>query len=594
MPSDEAKPNPAPGTAEPSAPSPASTTPGAQVPSPAPGIPDAQASPPSPAAPDSVTPSPAPQASKQRLKLGWRVGAFLVVSALALGEAVVILRQGALKPASAPSVPGERKILYWQDPMHPAYKSDKPGKAPDCGMDLVPVYADEQAKAAPQGERKILYWTDAMTPGSRYDKPGKAPDGMDLIPVYAEQSVIEGQPPEGGFRITPEKQQLIGVQYGEATLQPLSRTIRAVARLGYDETRIVRIHSKIEGWIDQVYVDFTGQLVKKNQPLLTVYSPELLATQDEYLLALRAQDTLGDSSFKEVASGANSLLEAARRRLELWDITDQQIAEIRSSKKTIKALTLYSPADGFVLARNAYEKQRITPETELYSIADLSTIWAIVDLYEYELHDVRIGQRVLLTLPSFPGRNFVGSVNYIYPQLDNTTRTVRVRAEFPNPDFTLKPDMYANAELKIDYGRRLAVPQEAVLDAGNGQVVFVAHDDGYFEPRKVVLGDRVDNRVIVLNGLAAGERVVTSGNFLVDSESALKAAATGMGMPGMPGMSQGGEKKDSAPPAKAAPQAPSMPSMGHSEHKAGEQPSKKDAPIDHSKHQMKPEQNDHD
>ncbi len=581
------------------------------------------------------------QALRQPSRRGWWVAGFLVVLAIALGEAVVILRQGPLKPASAPGVAGERKILYWQDPMHPAYKSDKPGKAPDCGMDLVPiydesgssappkaaterkilywqdpmhpayksdkpgkapdcgmdlvpVYADEQAKAAPQGERQVLYWTDAMNPGSRYDKPGKAPDGMDLVPVYAEASGSEGQPPEGAFKITPEKQQLIGVQYGEVTLQPLTRTIRAVARLSYDETRIVRIHSKIEGWVDRVYVDFTGQLVKKGQPLVDVYSPELVATQDEYLLALRAQDRLGDSSFKEVADGANSLLEAARRRLELWDITDQQIAEIQRNKKAIKALTLYSPADGFVLARSAYEKQRITPETELYSIADLSTVWAIADFYEYEVRDVRIGQRVVLTLASFPGRSFVGKVNYIYPQLDNTTRTLRVRAEFPNPDFTLKPDMYANADLTIDYGRRLAVPQEAVLDAGNGQVVFVARDDGYFEPRKVVLGDRVDNKVIVLSGLSAGERVVTSGNFLIDSESSLKAAASGMGMPGMPGMSQGGENKESKSPAKAEPQAPSMPSMDHSKHQTGEQPPKKEAPMDHSKHQMKPEQNNHD
>ncbi len=542
-----------------------------------------------PAAPATAAPEPSPQTPRQHSKRGWRIAAFLVILAVALGEAVVIIRNGMLAPA--PSATGEKKILYWQDPMHPAYKSDKPGKAPDCGMDLVPVYAE--AKAVPQGERKVLYWTDAMNPGSKYDKPGKAPDGMELVPVYAEESGSEEQPPEGAFKISPEKQQLIGMQYGEVKLQPLTRTIRAVAHLTYDETRVVRIHSKIEGWIDQVYVDFTGQLVKKNQPLLTVYSPELVATQDEYLLALRAQNTLGDSSFKEVANGANSLLEAARRRLELWDITDQQIAEIRKSKKPVKALTLYSPADGFVLARSAYERQRITPETELYSIADLSTVWAIADFYEYEVRDVRIGQRVVLTLASFPGRSFVGRVNYIYPQLDNTTRTLRVRAEFPNPDFTLKPDMYANADLTIDYGRRLAVPQEAVLDSGNGQVVFVARGDGYFEPRKVVLGDRVDNKVIVLSGLNAGERVVTSGNFLVDSESTLKAAASGMGMPGMPGMGQGG--KNESQPQKSSGQAASpMPSKDHSTHQSGQAAPKKDEPMDHSKHQMKPEQNNHD
>jgi len=525
-----------------------------------------------------VTPvlPPTHQAPKQGSKRGWWVVGFLILLGIALGEAVIILRQEIWKPVSAPPPATERRILYWQDPMHPQYKSDKPGKAPDCGMDLVPVYEESAApKAAATGERKILYWQDPMNPQHKSDKPGKAPDGMDLIPVYAEEAGTEGQPSEGAFKITPEKQQLIGVQYGEVALQPLTRTILAVARLAYDETRIVRMHSKIEGWIDKVYVDFTGQLVTKGQPLISVYSPELVATQDEYLLALRARERLGNSAYKEVSTGANSLLEAARKRLELWDISDQQIAEVERTKKPVKALTLYSPASGFILARSAYERQRITPETELYSIADLSTVWAIADFYEYEIRDVRLGQRVVLTLSSFPGRTFVGKVNYIYPQLDNTTRTLRVRAEFPNPDFTLKPDMYANAELKIDYGRRLALPQEAVLDSGTEQLVFVARDDGYFEPRKVVLGDRVDNKVIILSGLKAGEKVVTSGNFLVDSESRLKSAASGMGMPGM---SHGGGagNEPQKPSSQAAPQAPSMPAM------------------DHSKHQMKPEQNNHD
>ncbi len=498
-----------------------------------------------------------PQTAKQGATKGWRVAIFLVVLAIALGEAVVIVRQWLKAPLAAPAAAGGRKVLFWQDPMHPAYKSDKPGQAPDCGMDLVPVYEEAGEPATAGGEQGA-----------------------------------KGALPEGAFKITPEKQQLVGVQYAEVTPQPLTRTIRAVARLSYDETRIVRVHSKIEGWVDKVYVDFTGQLVKKNQPLIDVYSPELLATQDEYLLALRAQDKLGDSAFKEVANGANSLLEAARRRLELWDVTDQQIAEIQKNKKPIKDLTLFSPANGFVLSRNAFEKQRITPETELYSIADLSTVWAIADFFEYEVHDVRIGQRVVLTLPSFPGRGFVGRVSYIYPQLDNTTRTLKVRAEFANPDFTLKPDMYANAELKIDYGRKLALPQEAVLDSGAGQVVFVARDNGYFEPRKVVLGDRVDNRVIVLSGLKSGEKVVTSGNFLVDSESALKAAASGMGMPGMNHGS--GEGQAGKPAAKAVPEASPIPEMDHSKHQMSKPPAKKDAPMDHSQHQVKPEQNSHD
>ena len=241
---------------------------------------------------------------------------------------------------------------------------------------------------------------------------------------------------------------------------------------------------------------------------------------------------------------------------------------------------------GFVTARNAYENQRITPDTELYAIADLSTVWAIADFYEYEIHEVQLGQTVMLTIDSFPGRTFRGKVTYIYPQLDNTTRTLRVRAEFPNPDFTLKPEMYANADLKIDYGQRLAIPQEAVLDSGAEQMVFVALEGGYFEPRKVVLGDRVDNRVIVLSGLKAGEKIVTSGNFLIDSESKLKSAAGGMGIPGMEHGAASGGKTKKSPDAPAPQSAP----MDLSKH----QPQKKGGFMVPSNPQLQPEQNNHD
>ena len=518
----------------------------------------------------------------------------LLLLAVAVGEAVYIFRAPLIarfKPAATSPAPAERRVLYWQDPMHPQYTSDKPGKAPDCGMDLVPVYADQQAKPAPQAERKVLYWTDAMNPGSKYDKPGKAPDGMDLVPVYEESPVPQQEAPKGALRITPEKQQLIGVQYGVVEARVVSKTIRAVAQLTYDETRITKVHSRIAGWIERVYVDFTGQLVKAGQPLLTVYSPDLVATQDEYLLALRARDNLGDSHFRDVADGANSLLEAARKRLELWDISDQQIAEVEKTRKPVTALTLYSPVSGFVTARNSYGKQRITPETELYAIADLSTVWAIADFYEYEARDVQLGQEVALAVSAFPGRSFRGKVTYIYPQLDNSTRTLRARVELPNPDFILKPDMYATAELKIDYGRRLCIPQEAVLDSGTEQVVFVALEGGYFESRKVQLGDRVDNQVIVLSGLKAGEKIVTSGNFLIDSESTLKSALSGMGMPGMDHSKPSGGTSEQKPSESASPQPPAM---DHSQHGKAEKPSMKEEPMDHSKHQKMPEQNNHD
>jgi RND family efflux transporter MFP subunit len=445
----------------------------------------------------------------------------------------------------------ELKVLYWQDPMHPAYKSDKPGKAPDCGMDLVPVYEEDSGQ-------------------------------------------MTANLPEGAFQIPPEKQQLIGVQYGEVAYKPVFKTLRTVGRLTYDETKIVRVHTKVEGWIENVYVDFTGKEVKKGQPLISIYSPELLQTQQEYLLALRGRDELSKSPFHEAVIGGESLLQAARKRLELWDISDEQINELEKSGKPTKTLTLYSPTDGFVLTRDSFPKHRVTPETELYTIADLSTIWVIADVYEYEAPEIKTGQAANVTLAYYPGRAFRGRVDYIYPQLDATTRTLKVRIEIPNPNLTLKPDMYANAELKIDYGRRLVAPQEAVLDSGSEQLVFVAHEGGYFEPRRIRLGPKVDNNFIVLGGLKAGEKIVTSANFLIDSESRLKSSAGGMGMPGM---SHGGgaadEKKATPKESRPTPQA------GHSQHQPAGQPPPQAKPEDHSQHQMnhapqaKPKAEDH-
>ncbi|MGE0127690.1 MAG: efflux RND transporter periplasmic adaptor subunit [Blastocatellales bacterium] len=424
------------------------------------------------------------------------------------------------------------RVLYWQDPMHPAYKSDKPGKAPDCGMDLVPV--------------------------------------------YEEGAEMQSNLPEGAFKISPEKQQLIGVQYGEAAYKPVSKTLRTVGRMAYDETKIVRIHPKFEGWIEKVWVDFTGKLVEKGQPLISIYSPELLQTQQEFLLARRGREELAESTFRGAINASESLYQAARKRLELWDINEAQIAELEKSGSPTKTLTLYAPTNGFVLTRNAFLKQRVTPETELYSIADLSTIWVLADIYEYEAPEIKLGQAVNITLSYSPGHVYRGKVTYVYPQLDSTTRTLKVRIEVPNPGFALKPDMYANIELKIDYGRRLVVPQEAVLDSGSEQTIFIAHEGGYFEPRKVQLGAKVDNNFIILGGLKAGERVVTSANFLIDSESKLKSAAGGMGMPGM---NHGGGAANSKP----------SPQADHSQHQQGAQSAPVAKPEDHSQHQQMPQ-----
>jgi multidrug efflux pump subunit AcrA (membrane-fusion protein) len=422
------------------------------------------------------------------------------------------------------------KVIYYC-PMHPQIQSDKPGTCPICNMNLEKMETEPAAQGKPQGQRKILYWTDAMNPSFRSDKPGKAPDGMDLVPVYEEEAQAGTALPPGVLKISPQKQQLIGVGYSRVIKDSMSKTVHAVARLAYDETRISRIQARVDGWIERVFVDFTGKLVKKGQPLISVYSPQLVSTQRELLLARKSKDTFAGSDFEEAASGAQTLYESTRERLRLWNIPDAEVKEIERRGKPSTSMTLSSPAGGFVVNRNAYPGQRITPETEIYSIADLSTIWALAEIYEYEVPMIKMGQDAVMTLSYVPGKTYKGKVTYIYPEIDKTTRTLKVRMEFPNPDFQLKPDMYANVDIGVDFGRQISIPQEAVMDSGTEQTVFVALEGGYFEPRKIKVGARVGDRFIVVSGLKPGEQVVSSGNFLIDSESQLKSALKGMGSP---------------------------------------------------------------
>lgn len=462
-------------------------------------------------------------------------------------------------------------------PMHPQYKSPKPGTCPICNMTLVKAETPNPEVSGTTGERKILYWQDPMNPANRSDKPGKAPDGMDLVPVYAEEG-SQPQMPPGTVKISAAKQQLIGVTYGEVTSDSLTHTIRTVGRVAYDETKITRIHTKIDGWLDKVFVDFTGKLVTKGQPLISLYSPDLVSTQQEYLLALKAKNYLGQSEYKEIATSTNSLFESSRKRLLLWDIPEEEIQQIEKRGEPMRTLTLYAPSDGFVLAKNAYERQRVTPETELYTIADLSNIWVLADIYEYEIPSVKLGQSTTVTFSAFPGETFRGKITYIYPQLDNMTRTLKVRIELPNSGFKIKPDMYANIELQIGYGEQLSIPEEAVLDSGSEQTVFVVLEGGYFEPRNVQLGAKVGNRFIILNGLNVGEKIVTSGNFLIDSESRLKSATSSMA-----GMNHGTQPANKAGASQNPTGSTSIPGMDHSQHKTSEPQTDKKT-TDHSGH----------
>jgi len=376
----------------------------------------------------------------------------------------------------------ERKVLYWVDPMHPWYKSDKPGIAPDCGMKLVPMYAGEQ------------------------------------LPNRVAANAVQ---------VSPEKQQSIGVEYGTAEYETTADTIRAAARVTLDETKIVKVQTRLEGWIDRVFADFTGKYVKKGDPLATVYSPDALATQQEYLLALRAQHIMHDDAMPAMAAGNDNLVAAARKRLELWDISGPQIDEVGRTGKPIENLTVYAPASGYVTERNAFPKQHVTSDTVLYTLADLSSVWVLADVFEYEAAGVRLGQAATLTLDYLPGRTFYGRVSYILPGVDPASRTLKARIAFDNPGGLLKPDMYGQVEIHTGGARRLMAPESAVLDSGDRQVVYVDRGNGNLEPRPVRVGEHVGGKVEILAGLTAGERIVTSGNFLLDSESQLKAAGGG-------------------------------------------------------------------
>ncbi len=455
----------------------------------------------------------------------------VAVAALAIGTVyggriTALFRRTASADAERPAV-GERKVLYWYDAMNPQNHYDKPGKAPD-GMELVPQYEDAAANSTEQaaaGEKKVLYWYDPMHPAYKSDKPGIAPDcGMQLVPKYADGDAENL--PAGTVKITADRQQLIGVRTSTVEFEPLVRTVRTTGQLAADETKIAHIHVKVSGFIDKVFVDYVGALVKKGQPLVTVYSPDLVATQEEYLIAKRGATSLEKSQIGEVSQGAKSLLNSARERLKLWDISDEQIRKLDETGEITKTLTFYSPISGFVTDRKAYPQAAVNPDMDLYVINDLSTIWLNADVYEYEAPFVKVGQRAEMQLSYYPGKTYTGRVSYIYPTVDPVARTIKVRIDVPNPNFELKPQMFANVELKIDYGKQTTVPQEAVLDSGDRQYVFVVRDGGTFEPRTIRTGVKLDDKVAVLAGLKAGETIVTAGNFLVDSESRLKS---GMG-----------------------------------------------------------------
>jgi Cu(I)/Ag(I) efflux system membrane fusion protein/cobalt-zinc-cadmium efflux system membrane fusion protein len=408
--------------------------------------------------------------------------------------------------------------------MHPWVIADEPGDCPICGMKLTPVKAGTtgQVQAADTSrERKIKYWVAPMDPTYIRYEPGKSPMGMDLVPVYEDETSSGST-----ISIDPVTAQNMGVRTAAVERRHLHRQIRTVGTIEYEEPKVTSVNAKVEGWIEKLYVDQTGQMVKKGQPLLEIYSPALVSAQQEYLLALRHRDALKDSTFKDIATGGDRLLDAARQRLRYWDVSDRQIRRLEKTGQVRKTLTLYAPYGGIVTMKMAMPGQFVKAGQELFVVGDISRVWVYADIYEYELPWIEVGQEAEVMLPLVGEKTLKTKIDYIYPYVEPKTRTVKARMTFDNPGLELKPDMYVNVRVHArEVTDVLAVPNEAVLRSGEKQTVFVALGDGKFEPRQVKTGVQGDDGFTeIISGLLDGETVVTSAQFLFDSESRLREA----------------------------------------------------------------------
>lgn len=383
----------------------------------------------------------------------------------------------------------------------------------------------EKQPSQPEPELNPLFYRNPMNPEVTSPVPAKDSMGMDYIPVYDDQEYRQAELQEGMVMIDPVTVQNMGVRTIKAKRTVISHTIRAVGRIGFNEERLARIHSKTEGWVEKLYVDKTGEWVAKDRFLLSLYSPQLVASQQEYLLALNSLKVLEKSPIEDIRKGAEDLVKTSRERLELLDVPEHQIHELEHTRKIKKNLHIHSPFDGIVMKIGVREGQYITPATELYMLADLSKVWVLADIYEYELPWVQVGDDVEMQLASVPGTVFHGRLAYIYPYAESKTRTIKVRLEFDNSGMSLKPELFA--DITIHASKQLdavVIPAEAVLRSGVAERVFVVRSPGKFEPRIVKLGLSSEGLVQVLEGLEAGEEVVISSQFLIDSESKLREA----------------------------------------------------------------------
>ena len=397
-----------------------------------------------------------------------------------------------------------------------------------------------------------IWWTTrrfGTTQATTVSAPSPAPqpsqgNSSGSAPLPAESPLIPVQ-------LSAERLQSIGVKFGLVERKSVQDEIRATGTVAIDETRLSYVQTRISGHIEKVFADATYQYVSKGQRLFTIHSPELIVAEQEYLLAKQNANNLSQSTVPGVAAGVASLLDSSRERFEQWDIPEQEISRLESTGQAVDALEFDSPVSGYITERNALPNLNVQPETRLYTIADLSTVWVLAQIFQNDLGRLRVGAPTLLSVDSYPGRTFRGKVDFIYPDVDLTTRTARARLVFSNPNLTLTPGMYVNVVLQVPLGNQLVIPVSGVLQSGTRQIVFVDRGAGYLEPREVQLGPQAGDQYIVLKGLKSGERIVTSANFLVDSESQLQAAI-GSFVPPPPGA--GAAAAMNAPPAQSAAQ----------------------------------------
>ena len=408
--------------------------------------------------------------------------------------------------SNSPSPP--EKTLYTCS-MHPQVIQNKPGDCPICGMTLVPVRRQTASAGKDRQEsgRKVKYYKSTMLLGEISQTPRKDSMGMDMVPVY------EGEEETQTITVDPATVQKMGVRTAVVTKGPLRQVIRTVGTIDYNETALADVTTKFRGWIEKLYVDSTGKQVHKGEPLFDIYSPDLYSAQSEYVLALNQ-------------GGTGGLKASARQKLKLFDVSEDQIAQLEKTRQLQRTLRVDAPIDGIVVEKNAVQGQMVDAGMKLYRLADLGIVWVQSQIYEQDLSLLKLGQEAEVSLSYLPDRKFRGRITYIYPTVDEKTRTARVRMEFHNPGLFLKPGMFAtvelHAELELD---AILIPDTAVLRSGDKNTVFVALENGKFEPRVVTLGPRGDNdQYQILSGLKEGERVVTSGQFLLDSESQLREA----------------------------------------------------------------------